>query len=197
MKNLLLPEVYVVRSKYLTHWSYRVTWYIVVAGVIINSFMIFAWKKMNAREAEAQETAQMLTREEAELSKKKAEIEPVIAKYKEVSEWQSMKRIPVAPILEAVERTIDTECGLTSFDWELVGIEKGMKNGRITMNVFSSDIGGGTLAADGPFLVALKKALGFYGIVCGEFKISEPEPGDGGNRFDVTFDVSFGRKGAK
>lgn len=196
MKNILLPQTYIVRSKYLTHWSYRVTWYIILAGVTVNALMIFAWNRMKEREKESQEVAAALTQSEAELAKKKTELAPVIEKYKKVIVWQSMKRLPVAPILEALEKNINTESALVSFGWELTSDQNGRREGKISLSVFVSDVGGASLPAEHPWLTSLKRALEFYKVEYGNFKISEGTQTDGGSLFDLNFDVAYG-KGAK
>lgn len=197
MKNILLPETYVVRSKYLTHWSYRVTWYIILAGLIVNSLMIIAWTKMEEIRKESEEVAMALTQSEAELAKKKTELAPVIEKYKKVIVWQSMKRLPLAPILEAMEKNINTESSLVSFDWEMTEAQEGRREGTIRLSVFVSDVGGASLPPEHPWLNALKRALDFYKVEHGNFKISEAKSADGGALFDVDFDVAYGKGGQK
>jgi len=195
MKNILLPQTYIVRSKYLTHWSYRVTWYIILAGVTVNALMIFAWNRMKEREKESQEVAAALTQSEAELAKKKTELAPIIEKYKKVIVWQSMKRLPVAPILEALEKNINTESALVSFGWELTSDQNGRREGKISLSVFVSEVGGASLPAEHPWLASLKRALEFYKVEYGNFKISEGTQTEGGALFDLNFDVAYGKGG--
>lgn len=195
MRNILLPEAYVVRSKYLTHWSYRITWYVLLAGIIVNSLMIISWNRMKEIEIESQEVATALTQSEAELAKKKTELAPVIEKYKKVVGWQSMKRLPLAPVLEALEKNINNESAVVSFGWDLLSAQNGRREGKINLTVFVSDIGGATLPPEHPWLTSLKRALEFYKVEHGAFKISEGTITDGGALFDVNFDVAYGKGG--
>lgn len=197
MKNILLPETYIVRSKYLTHWSYRVTWYIISAGVIVNALMILAWAKMREIEKESQEVAMALTQSEAELAKKKTQLSPVIEKYKKVIAWQSVKRFPLAPILEALEKNINTESALVSFGWELTSVEGGRRMGNINLGVFVNGAGGASLPPEQSWLTSLKRALDFYKVEHGVFKISDATVTEGGALFDVTLDVAYGKGGSQ
>lgn len=195
MRNILLPEAYVVRSKYLTHWSYRITWYVLLVGIIVNSLMIISWSRMEEIRLESQEVATALTQSEAELARKKTELAPVIEKYKKVVGWQSMKRLPLAPVLEALEKNINTESAVVSFEWNLLSAQNGRREGKINLTVFVSDIGGATLPPEHPWLASLKRALEFYKVEHGTFKISEGTIADGGALFDVNFDVAYGKGG--
>jgi hypothetical protein len=197
MKNLLLPESYIVRSKYLTHWSYRVTWYIILAGLIVNSVMILSWKKMQEVEKESQEVAMALTQSEAELSRKKTELAPVIEKYKKVIGWQSLKRLPLAPILEALEKNSTNDSALVSFKWDLTKGQGGRREGRVGLGFFVSEIGGANLPPEHPWLTSLRRALEFYKIEYGNFKISDGTAIDGGTLFDVNFDIAYGKGGTQ
>jgi hypothetical protein len=195
MKNILLPDTYIVRSRYLTHWSYRSTWYVIVAGLIINGSMYFAWQKMNETKALREEVAEALSKNELELSKKKAETEPLIAKFKELVRWQSIGRIPLAPVLDAIEKAMQTEIntGLTSLKWELREVKEGAKKGTLTMTVFLSQSGGTSLTESSLWLDSVKKTLTYNKLKYGKFFVSEGRTADGGVLFDVSFDLEDSR----
>ncbi len=191
MRGMLLPETYVVRSRYLTHWSYRSTWYIIVAGLVLNGAMYFSWQKMNQAKLLQEEVADTLSKIELELAKKKAEAEPLVVKFNELIEWQSIGRIPLAPVLDAIEKAMQTEIhsGLVSVKWSLGQNTGKKKRGSLAMTVFVSDAGGATMDSNEPWLDSVKKTLGIGGITYGKFFVSEGQPTEGGALFEVSFDL--------
>jgi hypothetical protein len=194
MRGALLPETYVVRSRYLTHWSYRSTWYIIVAGLVVNGAMYFSWQKMNQTKVLQEEIAETLNKEELELAKKKKDTDPLIVKFNEVVSWQSIGRIPLAPILDALEKAMQTEVnsGLTRLKWELLEVTPSGRRGTLTLTVFVSEAGGGILGEGAVWLDSVRKTLSHNGIKYGKFFVGEGQPVDGGAVFDVSFDLEDG-----
>jgi len=191
MKGILLPEAYMVRSRYLTHWSYRSTWYVIVAGLIVNSAMYFSWKKMNETRVLQEQVAEALSKNELELAKKKAETEPLIVKFNELIKWQAIGRIPLAPVLDAIEKAMQTEIntGLTSLKWELREVKEGFKKGTLSMTVFLSESGGNSLTDGSLWLDSIKKTLSHNGLRHGKFFVGEGQATEGGMLFDISFDL--------
>lgn len=191
MRNILLPETYVVRSRYLTHWSYRSTWYVIIAGLVINGAMYFSWKKMNETKVLQEEVSETLSKSELDLSKKKNEVDPLITKFNELIQWQAIGRIPLAPVLDALEKAMQTEVnsGLTSLKWELKEVTPKGKKGTLSMTVFVSEAGGGTIAEGTMWLDSVRKTLSHNGISYGKFFVGEGMPTDGGTLFDISFDL--------
>lgn len=191
MRGMLLPETYVVRSRYLTHWSYRSTWYIIVAGLVINGAMYFSWQKMNQAKLLQEEVADTLSKIELELAKKKSEVEPLVVKFNELVEWQSIGRVPLAPVLDAVEKAMQTEIhsGLVSVKWELGQNSGKRKKGSLTMTVFVSDAAGAVMDSGALWLDSVKKTLALSGIGYGKIFVGEGQPTEGGALFDISFDL--------
>lgn len=194
MRGTLLPKTYVVRSRYLTHWSYRSTWYVIVAGLVVNSAMYFSWQKMNQTKLLQEEVAETLSKTELELAKKKKEIDPLIVKFNEVVTWQAIGRIPLAPVLDALEKAMQTEVnsGLVSLKWELLEVTPKVRRGTLSLSVFVSETGGGSLAEGAIWLDSVRKTLSHNGIKHGKFFVGEGAPAEGGAVFDVSFDLEDG-----
>lgn len=194
MRGSLLPETYVVRSRYLTHWSYRSTWYVIVAGLVVNGAMYFSWQKMNQTKVLQEEVAETLNKEELELAKKKKETDPLIVKFNELVTWQSIGRIPLAPVLDALEKAMQTEVnsGLTRLKWELLEVTPNGRKGTLTLTVFVSEAGGGSLGEGAAWLDSVRKTLSHNGIKYGKFFVGEGQPVEGGAAFDVSFDLEDG-----
>jgi hypothetical protein len=191
MRHTLLPETYVVRSKYRTHWSYRVTWYVILAGLIVNGLMVFSWKSMYEYKKESEDVAATLVESETLLAKEKRETEPLIEKYKELVSWQSYKRVPLAQVLEVIEKNIGRESGLVSLNWDLTEAEASKRRGKVSMKVFVSESGGGTLGAGDPWPSALKRAMDRLRLRHDNLTVSEGEDAPGGRLFDLEFEVSL------
>jgi hypothetical protein len=190
MKHILLPEAYTVRAKYRTHWSYRVTWYVLLAGLIVNGLMVFAWQKMNEYKVESEEVATRLVESESLLVTEKKETEPLIAKYKDLIVWQAYKRIPVAQILEVVEKnTGSLPIGLVSLNWDLTSAAPDGRRGKVFMKVFVSESGGARLSSDDPWIASLKRGLDIYSLNHENLVVEDAEEGDGGRYFNVGFEV--------
>lgn len=194
MRGTLLPEIYLVRSRYLTHWSYRSTWYIIVAGLVVNGAMYFSWQKMTQTKVLQEEVAEALNKSELELAKKKKDTSPLIAKFNELATWQSLGRIPLAPVLDALEKAMQTEVnsGLTRLKWELLEINAKGRKGTLTLTVFVSEDGGGILSEGSMWLDSVRKTLSHNGIKHGKFFVGEGQPSEGGAVFDVSFDLEDG-----
>lgn len=194
MRGALLPETYVVRSRYLTHWSYRSTWYVIVAGLVVNGAMYFSWQKMSQTKILQEEVAETLNKDELDLAKKKKETDPLIVKFNELIAWQSIGRIPLAPVLDALEKAMQTEIhsGLTRMKWELLEVSPNGRRGTLTLTVFVSEAGGGNLGEGAAWLDSVRKTLSHNGIKYGKFFVGEGQPADGGSVFDVSFDLEDG-----
>jgi hypothetical protein len=194
MRGTLLPETYVVRSRYLTHWSYRSTWYVIVAGLVVNGAMYFSWQKMNQTKVLQEEVAEALNKSELELAKKKKDTDPLIVKFNELVSWQAIGRIPLAPVLDALEKAMQTEVnsGLTGLKWELLEVSPKGRRGTLTLTVFVGEAGGGNLGEGAMWLDSVKKTLTHNGIRHGKFFVGEGQQVEGGAIFDVSFDLEDG-----
>jgi hypothetical protein len=152
--------------------------------------MIFAWQKMGEYKKEAEEVAARLVESESLLVKEKKETEPLIAKYKELVNWQTYKRIPVAQILEVIEKnTGSLPIGLVSLSWDLTDATPSSRRGKVGMKVFVSDSGGARLSSDDPWLSALKRGFDIYKLAYADLVVEDAEQGDGGRYFNVGFEV--------
>jgi hypothetical protein len=156
--------------------------------------MYFSWQKMNQTKVLQEEVAEALNKSELELAKKKKDTDPLIVKFNELVSWQAIGRIPLAPVLDALEKAMQTEVnsGLTGLKWELLEVSPKGRRGTLTLTVFVGEAGGGNLGEGAMWLDSVKKTLTHNGIRHGKFFVGEGQQVEGGAIFDVSFDLEDG-----
>jgi hypothetical protein len=131
-QGFLLPKEYKMRIRWRENPLFRATFLILLLTLTWVLLTIPRWFFLD-QQARATADLEITAQEESEwVQASLTKIRPLRTKYKEIEEILRYRRLPVAPILSALQRNIPKEnISINSINWES-NLEKTTKNIEIT-----------------------------------------------------------------
>jgi len=137
MRNTLLPQAYVVRSGYKTDTLYRATFLALILACVLG--LVFAVAERNVTTENKVDSGGVASADAArtDMETHRRKLRKVIEGYSMVKKWESYKRLPITPLLDAVEKTIPPESCITDMKLEMPRIVSGeLRKMDVKMTIF-------------------------------------------------------------
>jgi hypothetical protein len=138
VEGFLVPEFYRRQAVYKTHPLFRATLLILVVAVFVGISGGYQWMLASKLNKTAAATQRLEIGESTRLQNQALLLKATREKYKELEILQKQLRIPLAPILDAMEKSIPKEISINDFSMTCqpvatAGSTKRQANIRITV----------------------------------------------------------------
>jgi hypothetical protein len=117
IQGFLVPKHFRSVSKYRNNSFFRVTSLIFLIALIIGGLQLYKWTVAHNNKR-ISETAQKLELDESsKLQQQSSGLRPVKNKFEELEVLRKQLRIPMAPALDTVEKTVPDQISINKIEW--------------------------------------------------------------------------------
>ena len=114
-QSFLIPKHYRNQSVYRNHIVFRFTLFLIVLILLTGLLTFFQWQSSKKATEVLVLTQNIETEESGRLQAQSNALRPVRDKFKELESLRRQLRVPLAPILDAIEETIPQEISINRF----------------------------------------------------------------------------------
>jgi hypothetical protein len=117
VQGFLVPKHFRYRSKYRNGVFFRCTSLLLLAGLIVAGIQVYKWTIANSNKSISEEIQKVQLEESSRLQQQAAGLRPIKSKFKELEVLRRQLRIPMAPILDTIEKTIPENISVNKITW--------------------------------------------------------------------------------
>lgn len=110
--GILLPPLYRRHYFYRNHFLFRLSFVLIILCVISVVASVFTYYRIEELRNNTKSLSKLINEEALFIERKKLEFKSLRDKYTELEMIENQIRIPVSPILDAIEKTINTNISL-------------------------------------------------------------------------------------
>jgi hypothetical protein len=190
--GMLVPPYYRSLSKYRNHPFFRVTSLILFATLIAGGLEAYKWWAAKERMKLAETVQRTEIDESTKLQQQANSFKAVKAKFRELETLRRQLRVPMTPLLNAVEKTIPKDLSVTLINWTCPPIASTKTTARkaaIQLNVYFPEGVDSEKQALDEWLKALETTLGEAGLKMDNANWAPPK------RFEPTQEQMVKHKG--
>lgn len=139
VEGFLVPEYYRRQAIYKTHPLFRSTLLVLVIGLLVGASGGYQWMLASKLKKTVAATQRLEVAESTRLQNQALLLKSTREKYRELEILQKQLRIPLAPILDAIEKSIPKEISINDFQMSCQPIASTgatKRQASIRMNVF-------------------------------------------------------------
>jgi hypothetical protein len=117
VQGFLVPPYYRRQSKYRNGTIFRSTSLILIACLALGALQVYKYTLANNNKRVSEQTQSMEMDEASRLQQQSASLRPIKSKFKELEILRKQLRVPMAPVLDALEKTIPEEISINRIVW--------------------------------------------------------------------------------
>jgi hypothetical protein len=117
VQGFLVPKHYRRLSKYRNNTIFRSTSLVVLLCLAAGALQVFKYTLTNNNKRISEVTQKLEMEESGRLQQKAAGLRPIKSKFKELEVLRKQLRIPMAPVLDALEKTIPEDISINRITW--------------------------------------------------------------------------------
>jgi len=117
VQGFLVPDYYRKQSKYRNDTIFRSTSLLIVACLALGALQVYKYTLANNNKRISEQTQKMEMDESTRLGQQSASLRPIKSKFKELEILRKQLRVPMAPVLDAIEKTIPEEVSINKIVW--------------------------------------------------------------------------------
>lgn len=142
VEGFLVPEFYRRQAIYRSHPIFRSTLLALFLVLVVAGIGGYQWYLASNLKGTAQETQRLVVNESSRLQNQALLFKSTLEKYRELESLQKQLRIPLAPILNAIEKSIPAEISINDFAMTcppLASIGTARRQASVRISVFFPD----------------------------------------------------------
>jgi len=117
VQGFLVPTYYRKQSKYRNNPLFRSTSLLIIACLALGALQVYKYTLANNNKRVSEQTQKLEIDESSRLQQQSASLRPIKSKYKELEVLRKQLRVPMAPVLDAIEKTIPDEVSINKIVW--------------------------------------------------------------------------------
>lgn len=114
-QSFLIPKHYRNQSVYRNHIVFRFSLFLIMLTILAGLLTFFQWQSSRKATEVLILTQNIETEESGRLQAQSNSLRPIRDKFKELESLRRQLRVPLAPILDAIEKTIPQEVSINRF----------------------------------------------------------------------------------
>lgn len=116
-QGFLVPKNYRTLSKYRNGSLFRLTSILLLTTFIVGGVQLYKWRVAGNNKVIAEQAQNLETEESARLQEQATGLRPVRFKFAELEVLRRQLRIPLAPLLDTIEKTIPDNISVNKINW--------------------------------------------------------------------------------
>jgi hypothetical protein len=117
IQGFLVPKHFRTLSKYRNNSFFRLTSLIFILILVISGIQVFKWTVAHNNKRIADVAQKLEMDESGRLQQQAAGLRPVKNKFQELEVLRRQLRIPMAPVLDTIEKTIPDNISINKINW--------------------------------------------------------------------------------